>query len=775
MVGYRRMGNTEQNLGNVTSTSAILLHQLSDMWKSPRGTVVRIEALALLAIALSFFLAAFGSFRRRSGHWFIQKGILAANVLSLSLGTYSIGLMQSSSVKSEVYPFWAVSMLTLFCCIDPVTAYGLEYKSQLWKMLYQLFLYCGYVLLVSILTISSDIGYIAIGMLSAITFIKGFHRSLALMMPSIERDMIQMIAQVMAAEVLGHSTRADDLNQLSCPDDLIGYNYVVHWPLDKSKAKFLPATTTSSPVDVVTIDKILQCNEVHFLSDVCLSFSLSHLLQRRFYRLSCLETKHLVARKFVLEGLLLSRDGAIDYKRAFKVIEVELAFLYDTFFTGNAFLHYYQSKGTTIWGLASITGICFVGVAAVISGKTRSTQTPTPGGTILVDTTTIDLIITLVIFVSLALLQFWHLIRCWSSNWARVAFACDYIKNGKQLSHLMRLRRWVLQRIDCDKSHLWQNKLGQYSLIESITATEHNKLLSMLGGCLHQMCSRFLGILGLQYIEQAFREMLGVKTGDAIELHADVKEAIVDFIISRKCNLQNWPSSLDRIGCPVDRFLFFPDHVVTIMRGHIATCYCELVMRKEKGFSVQDEGAEEIVKKNHGVATALSKYCAYLMVSAPRLLHRDHLGTESVYNEVAQAARMISLHGVNDKLEAMRRLGEDDDDKSGWGPRIFLQGVAFGKCLETMPKRWEVLAEFWVGALLYAAPSDNAEDHIECLAQGGEFITHLWALFSHAGILNWRGGSTDYNEPPELSGSADDSESTEELDGSAADADSAEE
>jgi hypothetical protein len=244
-------------------------------------------------------------------------------------------------------------------------------------------------------------------------------------------------------------------------------------------------------------------------------------------------------------------------------------------------------------------------------------------------------------------------------------------------------------------------------------------------------------ILRLQYIEQAFRETLGVKTGDAIELHADVKEAIVDFIISRECKLQNWPSTLDNRDGWNDspHFLFLPDHVVTIMRLHIATCYCELVMRKE-GFSVQDEGAGEIVKKNRGVATALSKYCAYLMVSAPRLLHRDHLGTKSVYSEVAQAARS-SLHGVNDKLEAMRRLGEHEEPSDG--DKIFLTGVAFGKHLETMPKRWEVLAELWVGALLYAAPSDNAEDHIGCLAQGGEFITHLWALLSHAGILNWRG------------------------------------
>ena len=51
---------------------------------------------------------------------------------------------------------------------------------------------------------------------------------------------------------------------------------------------------------------------------------------------------------------------------------------------------------------------------------------PPNAGTVVVETTTADLIITLAILVSLALLQLVQLIRCWTSNWARVTFACKY-------------------------------------------------------------------------------------------------------------------------------------------------------------------------------------------------------------------------------------------------------------------------------------------------------------------------------------------------------------
>jgi hypothetical protein len=311
------MGNMEQHyLRNATSTTSFL-HQLKDLWKSPRRTVLRVEALALAAIAFSFLLVALGACRCWSKRWIIQKGFLAVNVLSISLGTYSIGLMQSSSVKSEMYPVWAVSLLTLFGCVDPVTSCnGLDYKGPLSKMVFQLSLYCGYVLLMSISTISSDVGNIAIGALSAVNFFKGFHYDYA------------VVSDLVVDFPLDMDDPKQSFYSISARDGVWRSNI------------------SSSCEDMVK----LWINVGH-CHDVCTAFALSHLLQRHFIGLSDISERKND----------MSYPIASDFNRAFKVIEVELAFLYDTFFTGNAFLHYYQAKTASFWSFASFIGICFVG------------------------------------------------------------------------------------------------------------------------------------------------------------------------------------------------------------------------------------------------------------------------------------------------------------------------------------------------------------------------------------------------------------------------------
>jgi len=49
---------------------------------------------------------------------------------------------------------------------------------------------------------------------------------------------------------------------------------------------------------------------------------------------------------------------------------------------------------------------------------------------------------------------------------------------------------------------------------------------------------------------------------------------------------------------------------------------------------------------------------------------------------------------------------------------------------------WVVLAEFLSEMILYIAPSGNIRGHLKAIARGGELITLLWAMLTHAGILS---------------------------------------
>ncbi|CAO2145140.1 unnamed protein product [Urochloa humidicola] len=80
-------------------------------------------------------------------------------------------------------------------------------------------------------------------------------------------------------------------------------------------------------------------------------------------------------------------------------------------------------------------------------------------------------------------------------------------------------------------------------------------------------------------------------------------------------------------------------------------------------------------------------------------------------------------------------------------PPLVAQGAQLARKLieniEDPSLRWKVLSDFWAEMMLYVSPSDDARAHLEALAKGGEFITHLWALLTHAGVLNR--GSTGAN------------------------------
>uniref|UniRef100_K3ZNQ4 DUF4220 domain-containing protein n=1 Tax=Setaria italica TaxID=4555 RepID=K3ZNQ4_SETIT len=159
----------------------------------------------------------------------------------------------------------------------------------------------------------------------------------------------------------------------------------------------------------------------------------------------------------------------------------------------------------------------------------------------------------------------------------------------------------------------------------------------------------------------------------------NVKKTIVDSLLGCNGNLTNAVTSLQNNGV---NFLSWAGDATatdgtvarTIVVWHIATTLSEQKLDKQAK-------EEDAVK----TASTLSKYCMHLLASPPNLLPR---------------------------------------------PQQLIDNI------EDFTTRWKVLSDFWAEMMLYVSPSDDAREHqLEVLAKGGEFITHLWALLTHAGVL----------------------------------------
>jgi hypothetical protein len=691
--------------------------------------------------------------------------------------------MQSSSVKSEMYPVWAVALLTLFGCVDPITSYvGLDYKGPLLKVLFQLCLYFGYVLLMSASTISNVVGNLAIGVLSAITFIKGFHRSLALVVPSRMRPLLGVLGS--------------DRKWSAVPGKLV----VPH--------NLLPGRRIGEFMNISMYTISLNCNEMlsearfkvtandtRTIEDVCIGYFLSHSLQRRFLGLNTATKGE--ASKIRVGSNESERGDAddddvwlIDCERTLKVIEFELAFLYEFFYTSNAFLQFYEARTSCLWAFASFTGVCFVCVAAATPGTMASRyHRAGPGaGTaavVVVDTTTADLVVTLVILVSLALLQLLQLVRCWTSNWARVALAFEYARRSRQDQIIsnwasssywcwIRLKAFVLTRINWFDKYLWQDSLGQYSVPDSFVAVDGDqwssrevpewcgKSIQMYRRRGHYPAyNRLMNMLALRYIKQVLRELLlsDTKGGAGVRLHEDVKTSVADFLGKIKSNnVWEWsrdnrfhndelPYSSRHLAASRDApdAYKFTEH---LMMWHVATWYCcQAAGHKEPiAGGAGKEDSDTIIReleKNRRVATTLSKYCVYLVSSLPELLPGPSAQTKRAFDA---AASQIKIGMERGNLDDIRRKSvhyvavQTDVFGAGWfwGKRL---------CNETSraypeplghDDPWKVLALLWVKVLLCAAPYGDLEAHKQRLSKGGEFITHIWAMLYHLGIDRWK-------------------------------------
>lgn len=462
---------------------------------------------------------------------------------------------------------------------------------------------------------------------------------------------------------------------------------------------------------LITVEKVWNCGGVllnsqgdphNKLKDKCLSFALFKLLRLRYAGYSLPQKAYENAWKLIRDGLLSQVDGC---ERAFRVVEVELMFLFDFFYTKYSIIH---QPGWWLIKLMELTGIA-MGIWATTSllkHHKRSNSicrlTTMPNGL------SVDEFVTIVMIISFIIIELMQLYFMVFSEWAKVICICMYV-NIKSWQGNAWIERIIgaICRVQLQKP--WEQKLHQYSLLKSYSFKPPGLLNNRIMAA---------------FIDQT-RD--GQKQSMPIELGKEVKQAVFDALMSfTHTKMKNVQASLERNNVrQLSWACRLEPSTQVIMVWHFATSFCEH----------QKQGRGSNKSTNFSVATKLSKYLAYLVAFAPSLLPGHALITEYLFNQAIIEARSF-FKGCKTMEERVDKI--KDSGSSAHEETIIKQGAALGNELvyniDDDDKIWKILAEFWVELMLYVAPSKNAKAHAEHLARGGEFITHLWALLSHAEI-----------------------------------------
>ncbi|CAL5017864.1 unnamed protein product [Urochloa decumbens] len=469
---------------------------------------------------------------------------------------------------------------------------------------------------------------------------------------------------------------------------------------------------------LVTLDRVWQLNnDMNMLQkptvqpkDLCFSFALFKLLRCRFAKYSVVEAGFMKADKFFRATLL---KGTTDHKRVFGVIEDELSFIHDYYYSSLPI--YYSHHVLPILSIA--LSLCSIGYClflivffSQLLADPRASQL-----TCYVDkwcdqsnsdllefgTLFFDLVPTYLVLAVLVLAETRDIASCICSNWTKVALICHHVNQARwQLPAVVqKCIGLLLEYRRCKLVNNWNGNMKQCSILAVHCPGKKTPFL-------------------LRHVLRR-RDR---KRKKKVHVHSAVKAAIFEAL-KREEGLAGEEGALKHIRPPSTGVRCDGKcPAYSILVWHVATSVFEVSQTTPQ--SMDDPQDSKVA------ATHLSRYCAYLVTICPELLPDDDEWCKSLYEDVKKDADRVlpaALHAA-EYQQLVLLLSADSNHQ------VLKDGAELGKQLVDSKTGWEALARFWSQMILYLAPSDNLEGHADAIARGGELITLLWALLAHAGI-----------------------------------------
>lgn len=739
-----------------------IIASLFIMLNKNANILIRIEFL-VIAISVLFLVMFILDFRRNRSHAALRQTILKVlDGVSDSMVVYTIGAMQGATFKNQLFPVWAMVIVSFRSSIDYISgreSRGFE-TGNLMRPLGLAFLNSrrGSQLKIQLWT------------LWGVMLLRSSYRMLARYMASISwwiGHSAKFITEYMRGDHEDTNLRPDACN----PSTVEGYTYLVYGELSQQlrvqRPRYIAYLGIIRGSMLVTLDRIWKCDgrllasndsRGEQIKDMCLAFSLSGLLRCQLEDAALHRDSLFLTRKLARSKILMKAAN-----RAFRIMEMELTFLNDTLHTRYPIIFW---RGLLSLCLSMAVSCFSFGVAFWLAVDIHRIYKPPEGDLMhIVRGANVDIIITWVLMVFMMFKEIWEMVTYLLSDWTRLLLVCKYVQWECFWMRNSLTEKLIWSFFTSKIGGRWHGLIDQYDFLRKF---------DYIPSTWNRMHSATLGMVP--------RKKDGAKLSTAVEVPECVKPAImrtlrrlsVDDLVEEngRRRLPNLIPSLS--SGDMDRFGWacrLPKCSQVIMVWHIATSLCEIDLALDRGvdlisepgflssmknflccssqplYLVGDLNQDDAINDNYIIANSLSRYCAYLLVSQPEMLPDSFLLADLIFNATVEDARHIlegrnSLHSRYTWLvdEASSKSNEQKDIIKSTGNPV-QQGAVLGWDLIQLHRQtdksglhWKILAGVWVDLIVHIAPSWNRQAHMTRLKSGGEFLSHIWALLCHFGI-----------------------------------------
>lgn len=392
---------------------------------------------------------------------------------------------------------------------------------------------------------------------------------------------------------------------------------------------------------------------------------------------------------------------------AFKVMEVELNFIYDALYTKMAVVH--CKIGYLCRFLCTVLMVvCFQQFASLPQHNVFH----------------FDTIVTYILLAGAVGLDMVGQFKLVLSDWA--------IVSAKEV-----VARVLIRLPFGRREQRWSNAMAQYSFISFCLKEERvrwvNKIADIfrIKDALHK----------LQYkkkkCEEKLKEFVFVELkakaekAKTIKIAKEIYSARGDYVLSGYPSHYSYPSIWESLSDEAE-------YDESLLLWHIATELCYFTS------SGPDEDRE--------FCKVLSDYMLYLLVMLPTLMSTVAGIAQIRFQDTCEEAKKFFRRWQSEiasplrddqqretaceKLLNVKTEVKPNQVKGDRSKSVLFDACILAKDLKELSddRRWKMMSRIWVELLSYAASRCRASDHARQLSQGGEFITFVWLLMVHFGL-----------------------------------------